>query len=139
MLPGTVPLSAKCSPTSFAGGTTGWGSPNDNPGAWKEGRHSNLHTRELWAVCVDEEALKHYPAPAYQDQGTHYTVPGVPEAWEVIEALQSAWPEDVRYHVGNVLKYVFRLGRKQGASVESDLEKIRNYADRALKLLGGTK
>lgn len=67
---------------------------------------------------------------------THYTVDGIPEAWEVIEALQSAWPEDVRYHVGNVLKYVFRLGRKQGASVESDLEKIRNYADRALKVLG---
>lgn len=69
----------------------------------------------------------------------HYIAPGIPEAWEVIEALQSSWPEDVRYHVGNVLKYVFRLGRKQGASVESDLEKIRNYADRAIKVLGKSR
>lgn len=90
----------------------------------------HIFTRRLWDIV----AL----SPASADS-RHYVVTGVPEAWEVIEALQSSWPEDVRYHVGNVLKYVFRLGRKQGASVESDLEKIRNYADRAIKVLGKAK
>jgi hypothetical protein len=66
---------------------------------------------------------------------THYTVPGIPESWEVVEALQASWPKEIVFHLGNVGKYWFRLGRKQGASVESDLKKLIDYAQRALKVL----
>lgn len=71
-----------------------------------------------------------------QQAGNHYSnVPGIPEAWDLIEALQERWPNEVRYHCGNLLKYVYRLGRKNGAPVLDDLKKVRDYADRAIKVL----
>lgn len=59
----------------------------------------------------------------------------MPEAWELIEALQESWPPEIRYHCGNVFKYIYRLGRKEGASVTSDLVKIADYAQRAAKVV----
>jgi hypothetical protein len=95
-----------------------------------------------WSANLDKaETLKSYKdyvfavAPSDALTGTHYTVPGIPESWEVIEALQSSWPREAVFHLGNVGKYWFRLGRKQGASVESDLKKLIDYAQRALKIV----
>lgn len=66
---------------------------------------------------------------------SHYKAGELPEAWELIEALQASWPPEIRYHAGNVFKYIYRLGRKQGAGVESDLLKIADYALRAFEVL----
>lgn len=69
------------------------------------------------------------------DLGPHYRPKGLPETWEIIEGWQETWPVDIRYHLGNVAKYLARIGRKKGASVENDLAKLVDYAQRAQKVL----
>lgn len=56
----------------------------------------------------------------------HYSTPGIDglECIDVIEAL------GLPYHLGNVLKYIFRAGRKEGQPKERDLLKARWYLDR---------
>lgn len=53
----------------------------------------------------------------------HYTFSGI----EVIDAIE-AW--DLGFHLGNVVKYIARAGRK-GSRVE-DLKKARWYLDREI-------
>lgn len=53
----------------------------------------------------------------------HYKAAGI-EAIDVIEAF------DLGYHLGNVVKYILRSGRK-GPALE-DLKKARWYLDRAI-------
>jgi hypothetical protein len=48
------------------------------------------------------------------------------ECIDVIEALQ------LDYNLGNVLKYLWRHGKKPGADPVEDLEKARAYLDRAI-------
>lgn len=68
--------------------------------------------------------------------GAHYKK-GKFEVWEVIEELQKTWPPEVRYHVGSALKYLGRLGAKEGASVTDDIEKAITFLTRALAVLKG--
>jgi hypothetical protein len=55
----------------------------------------------------------------------HYSVGGI-EAIDVIEA----W--GLGFHLGNVVKYVCRAGRKDGHGRDEDLRKARWYINRAL-------
>jgi len=56
----------------------------------------------------------------------HYTASGV----ETIDAIE-AWQLD--YHLGNVVKYVSRAGKKDPARTLEDLRKARWYLDRAIR------
>jgi hypothetical protein len=58
----------------------------------------------------------------------HYTSGGV-ETIDFIEA--KALP----YHLGNVVKYVSRAGKKTGADTVEDLKKARWYLDRYIALI----
>ena len=57
------------------------------------------------------------------------------ETWDVIHAWQKTWPADIRYCVGSAVKYLSRLGRKQGANVTDDLEKAIAFLNKARELL----
>lgn len=60
----------------------------------------------------------------------HYCDGGI----EVIDYIDA---KDFNYHLGNVIKYVSRAGKK-GSTVE-DLKKARWYLDREIKILGAKK
>lgn len=64
------------------------------------------------------------------DHPPHYSAGGV-EAIDVIEA----W--GLGFHLGNVVKYVSRAGRKPSADAVEDLKKARWYLDRFIEQ-GGT-
>ncbi len=66
---------------------------------------------------------EHSPCHDVINRPEHYTFSGV----EVIDAIE-AW--DLGFHLGNVVKYVARAGRK-GSRVE-DLKKARWYLDREI-------
>ena len=57
------------------------------------------------------------------------------ETWDVIEAWQACVPPEIRYHWGSALKYLSRLGAKEGAPVAQDIEKAIAFLTRALKVL----
>ena len=59
---------------------------------------------------------------------THYQVNGL-ECIDVIETL------GLPYHLGNVLKYLWRAGRKDAAKEIEDLSKARWYLDRHIQRL----
>jgi hypothetical protein len=50
------------------------------------------------------------------------------ECFDVIDALFRG-----DFYLGNALKYLWRLGRKDGASKVEDLKKVRTYIDQALE------
>lgn len=56
----------------------------------------------------------------------HYQTRAGLEAIDVIEAF------DFGYHLGNVVKYLCRAGRKPGVDVLEDLEKAAWYLRRAI-------
>lgn len=65
----------------------------------------------------------------------HYRTGKVPETWEIIEAWQETWDPDVRYHLGSAVKYLSRIGRKDGAPQVMDIIKARNFLNRAVHVL----
>lgn len=58
----------------------------------------------------------------------YYNAGGV-EAWDAIEA----W--GLGFNLGNVVKYIARLGRKKGSQALDDLKKARAYLDREIASL----
>lgn len=63
----------------------------------------------------------------------HYTMGGI-EVWDAIEA----W--NLGYHLGNVVKYVARAGKKGGESQRLlDLRKAKAYLDREIMLMEAAK
>ena len=56
----------------------------------------------------------------------HYCMGGI----EVLAAIE-AW--DLPYHLGNVVKYVARAGKKDPDTYLQDLEKARFYLDRYIE------
>lgn len=58
----------------------------------------------------------------------HYRVNGL-ECIDVIEAL------GLGFHLANVMKYVWRAGRKDKAKTLEDLKKARFYLDRHIEQL----
>lgn len=61
--------------------------------------------------------------PSHYNQGSIETI-------DFIEAVLVKYPARIRYHLGNVIKYVSRAPYKNG---KEDLEKARWYLNRALK------
>lgn len=49
------------------------------------------------------------------------------ECFQLIDALE------LDFYLGNALKYLWRAGKKDGASKKQDLKKIRTYIDQALE------
>jgi hypothetical protein len=52
------------------------------------------------------------------------------ECFDLIDALK------LDFYLGNALKYLWRAGKKDGASKVDDLKKIRTYIDAALQRVG---
>ncbi len=75
----------------------------------------------------DEPAIVTIATPDIINHPPHYVLGGV----EVIDAIE-AWELD--FHLGNVVKYVARAGRKRDPKV-TDLKKARWYLDRAIAKL----
>jgi hypothetical protein len=67
-------------------------------------------------------------APDPVAKPSHYIVGGF-ECLDVIEAL------GLGFNLGNVLKYVWRAGRKEPAKTVEDLRKARVYLDREIARL----
>ena len=61
------------------------------------------------------------------DHHLHYG--GVDNPYEVIKVIE-AWNLD--FNLGNVVKYIARAGRKDGADLIEDLQKARWYLDREI-------
>lgn len=67
---------------------------------------------------------------------SHYAEDRRFEVIDVIEDFSRHWPSDIRYHLGNVTKYVARCNKK-GNDPARDLKKARWYIDRAIGVLDG--
>lgn len=63
---------------------------------------------------------------------SHYTQGDV-EVIEVIEYITSKYPKEIRYHVGNIIKYICRAPFK--GKLEEDINKSYWYLTRARKVL----
>jgi hypothetical protein len=64
------------------------------------------------------------------NQPSHYKSGGM-ESIDVIEAF------NLSFHLGNVVKYVLRSGKKDNAKL--DLEKAKWYLEREIKNFGGNE
>lgn len=87
--------------------------------------HRGAIGRVLYA---ERQQLEHAAGHDAVERPAHYTR-GPIECVEVIEGLS------LGYHLGNVIKYVWRAGQK-GDALE-DLRKARWYLDREIKRRGG--
>lgn len=63
---------------------------------------------------------------------SHYTSGKI----EVIEAIED-W--SLGFHLGNVVKYIARAGKKDPSKLIEDLKKARWYLDREIERLQGSK
>jgi len=72
------------------------------------------------------------PASSYQVGGDHYKEMGI-EPWDVIDA----WPlaEKIGYYRGNALKYLMRMGEKDGQDTATEVAKARHYCDKLIEVL----
>jgi hypothetical protein len=66
----------------------------------------------------------------------------LPAGLEVIDVIQHVLPNIVgqdatKYGVAQAIRYMLRLGRKDGVGVVTDLKKARWYLDEAIRLEGG--
>ena len=80
--------------------------------------------RKLKGKMMSENSLQ----PDSINKPPHYTFSKI----EVIEAIE-AW--QLPYHLGNVVKYVARAGRKDATKLLEDLKKARWYLDRYIQRL----
>lgn len=62
----------------------------------------------------------------------HYCFGGI----EVLDAIE-AW--QLPYHLGNVVKYIVRAGKKDPAKLLEDLKKAQFYLNRFIAMLEGKK
>jgi len=90
-------------------------------------KFAKTETQEVVApACpVSNTAVDHPP---------HYNV-GKFEVIDVIDDWAKGWPSGVAFHLGNVVKYVARAGKKE--SFAQDLLKARWYLDRAISMCEG--
>jgi len=59
---------------------------------------------------------------------------GKDNLYEAIKVIE-AW--NLGFCLGNVVKYIARAGKKDGAALQQDLKKARWYLDRAISKLEG--
>lgn len=63
---------------------------------------------------------------------SHYCFGGI----EVLDAIE-AW--QLPYHLGNVVKYIVRAGKKDPAKLLEDLKKAQFYLNRFIAMLEGKR
>ncbi len=73
-------------------------------------------------------------ARTYQEGGAHYKQMGV-QPWDVIDT----WGDDARigFFQGNALKYLMRMGVKEGQDPVLEIKKARHYCDKLIEVLEG--
>ena len=66
--------------------------------------------------------------------GTHYDMKPIHETIQIIEDVvtRENIPRKSAYAIGNAIKYLLRVGKKQGENWQDDVEKAENYLHRAL-------
>jgi len=71
-------------------------------------------------------------ARSYQEGGAHYKQMGV-QPWDVIDS----WEDDARigFFQGNALKYLMRMGIKEGQDPVLEIKKARHYCDKLIEVL----
>tara|TARA_R110002020_G_C15923959_1_gene743140 strand:+ start:312 stop:599 length:288 start_codon:yes stop_codon:yes gene_type:complete len=84
-------------------------------------------TQREW-ISATVPAPKDFPKESV-DHPDHYG--GVENPYEAIKIIE-AW--DLNFHLGNVVKYVSRAGKKNKDTIE-DLKKARWYIDRHIQNL----
>lgn len=86
-------------------------------------------------VCGVRGPCNGFPRAIVSEGPEHYKGPHEP--FDVIDAWQETWPPHVRYHLGCVLKYLARLGRKTQdiETMRLDLDKATQYLKEARKRL----
>lgn len=99
----------------------------DKTGALASIAKSEVGHLKLWNLC---------PVPEEKPKGNHYKDTKF-EPFEVLIEWQKTWPPEIRYHLGNILKYVARLGRKDEVLME--LKKIKHYAEESIRVLEAEK
>ena len=87
-----------------------------------------------WRKTEEAAAPAHPVSNTAVDHPPHYNV-GKFEVIDVIEDWTEGWPSGVAFHLGNVVKYVARAGKKE--SLAQDLLKARWYLDRAISMCEG--
>jgi hypothetical protein len=73
-------------------------------------------------------------ASSYQEGGEHYKRMVV-EPWDVIDSWDQA--ERIGFYRGNALKYLMRMGAKEGQDPVTEAKKARHYCDKLIEALGG--
>ena len=73
------------------------------------------------------------PAKNNKAAGTHYDMEPIHETIEIIEDVvtRENIPRKAAYSIGNAIKYLLRVGKKQGEDWQDDVEKAENYLHRA--------
>jgi len=74
------------------------------------------------------------PASSHQEGGEHYKALVV-EPWDVIDSWGHA--ERIGFYRGNALKYLMRMGAKEGQDPVTEAKKARHYCDKLIEALGG--
>ena len=65
--------------------------------------------------------------------GTHYDMKPIHETIEIIEDVvnRENIPRPSAFAIGNAIKYLLRVGKKQGEDWQDDVEKAENYLHHA--------
>lgn len=73
------------------------------------------------------------PAQNRKAAGTHYDMKPIHETIEIIEDVvdRENIPRPAAFAIGNAIKYLLRVGKKQGEDWQDDVEKAENYLHRA--------
>ena len=92
---------------------------------------ASVYTDEERRKYATKKVIKNHKAAFEKlvDHPQHY---GGDKTYEVIKVLE-AWNLD--FHLGNVVKYVYRAGKKDADTEIKDLEKAKWYIQRKIDLL----
>lgn len=73
------------------------------------------------------------PTQQKKASGIHYQTGPFKETIELIEDVvtRENIPRKSAYAIGNAIKYLLRVGKKQGEDWQDDVEKAENYLHRA--------
>ena len=74
------------------------------------------------------------PPPNRQVGGDHYASMTL-QPIQVIESWLPGWPREISWHLGNVVKYMGRIGRKQSSNPVQEIDKAIHYLERAREVL----
>ena len=110
------------------------------PPEWVSGGHQVEHD---WDEDCDNSPrcrdLTDYQVPAatvnspYDSPPGHYEGGNGVQPWDIIDGF------GLDFYLGNVMKYVCRAGKKDGAAKLDDLKKARNYISKAIELEEGER